>query len=287
MSKIVVITHPCDQFLVRDESSGQDGSWYLLFPILMELDRRGHQVVMATGIPDRDLPADAAILHVDATVVPAECLEYAASFPVCLNSGAGDISKRAVSGALLRKGDAWEGPVIAKSNLNYFGKPENAFNWRAIQGNRPLPFPDAKVVSDYRLYESFADLPPGLQDDPDLVLEKFIPEPDPDGFAIRFWVFCGDRGHCSRYVSPEWFVKGSNAVRKHPAPVPDELRERRRELGFDYGKFDFVIHDGKAVLLDANKTPARPPDLSSDIQRNIINLADGFESILARRSTAF
>ena len=28
----------------------------------------------------------------------------------------------------------------------------------------------------------------------------------------------------------------------------------RQELGFDYGKFDYVVHDGRPVLLDANKT---------------------------------
>ena len=30
---------------------------------------------------------------------------------------------------------------------------------------------------------------------------------------------------------------------------------RRRDLGFDYGKFDYVIHEGRAILLDANSTP--------------------------------
>jgi hypothetical protein len=288
MSEILVINHPCDRFLVRDAPSGEYGSWYLLFPILLELEERGHHFTQATGIPDRNLRADAAIVHVDATVVPAELVEYAASFPVCLNSRAGDISKRMISGALIQKGDAWKGPVIAKSNLNYFGQPEIAFNQQAALDHKPLPFPNARLMSDYCVYDSLADVPPNVQNDADLVLEKFIPEPDPEGFAIRFWVFCGDREHCNRYVSPDWFVKGSNAIRKQAVPVPDELRERRRDLGFDYGKFDFVIHEGKAVLLDANKTPAQPPpDLAGDFQRNVVNLADGFESILTQRSAAY
>jgi hypothetical protein len=28
----------------------------------------------------------------------------------------------------------------------------------------------------------------------------------------------------------------------------------RKKLNFDYGKFDYVIHDGRAILLDINKT---------------------------------
>ena len=38
--------------------------------------------------------------------------------------------------------------------------------------------------------------------------------------------------------------------------VPPALRRRRAELGFDFGKFDYVVQDGEPVLLDANRTPA-------------------------------
>ncbi|MGE4492883.1 MAG: hypothetical protein AB7E65_10655, partial [Syntrophotalea sp.] len=33
-------------------------------------------------------------------------------------------------------------------------------------------------------------------------------------------------------------------------------RKRRKDLGFDYGKFDFVQIDGQTILLDANRTPS-------------------------------
>jgi hypothetical protein len=36
-------------------------------------------------------------------------------------------------------------------------------------------------------------------------------------------------------------------------PHPDILR-LRKAMKFDYGKFDYVIHEGQALLLDANKT---------------------------------
>jgi hypothetical protein len=72
-------------------------------------------------------------------------------------------------------------------------------------------------------------------------------------FTLRFWVFCGAAERCTRYVSPDRLVKATRSIRKEAVPVPDELRQRRHELGFNYGKFDFVLHQGKAILLDANK----------------------------------
>jgi hypothetical protein len=37
--------------------------------------------------------------------------------------------------------------------------------------------------------------------------------------------------------------------------VPLELLEIRDRLGFDYGKIDYVVHQGKVHIIDANKTP--------------------------------
>ena len=74
---------------------------------------------------------------------------------------------------------------------------------------------------------------------------------------MRHWVFCGDEGYSNRYVSPEPIIKGSNVTSSEPVPVPDELRQWRRDHGLEYGKMDFVVHDDRALLLDANKTPGR------------------------------
>ena len=37
--------------------------------------------------------------------------------------------------------------------------------------------------------------------------------------------------------------------------VPEELRQIRRDLKFDFGKFDYTMVDGRPVLFDANRTP--------------------------------
>ncbi|TGD65199.1 hypothetical protein EYC08_08965 [Tabrizicola sp. WMC-M-20] len=39
-------------------------------------------------------------------------------------------------------------------------------------------------------------------------------------------------------------------------PPPEPILRLREEMGFDFGKFDYVVHDGQEILLDANKTPS-------------------------------
>jgi hypothetical protein len=53
---------------------------------------------------------------------------------------------------------------------------------------------------------------------------------------------------------------------------------RREALGFDYGKFDYVEHDGEPILLDANKTPTFRGD--PEAQR-VRWLSSGIEAFLS------
>src|SRR5262245_26261627 len=123
VARIVVITHEHDQFLGKRNILLRRQSPYLLFDILGDLKRRGHSVRIQRGLSAR-YDGDIAVLHVDATRTPADYVDYARGFPFCLNLGPSDISKRRVSGALLSEGDAWQGRVIVKTNLNNFGIPE-------------------------------------------------------------------------------------------------------------------------------------------------------------------
>jgi len=251
----------------------------MLFDPLEEQKRRGHSVRILSGTSARP-EADIAVLHVDATVTPEAYVEYAGRFPFCLNNGAVDIAKRSVSTAVVGRGDAWKGEVVVKSNLNHWGAPEKQLNRQSRRAGKPEPFPGAAVFDRYHVYTSLAGVPPAFFERKDLVVEKFVPEPDPDGFAARFWFFCGERERCTRHVSPQKFVKSEDTIRREAVPVPDELRALRRKLGFDYGKFDFVMHEGRAVLLDANKIPGRARNLSSFIGAGNANLADGFEGLI-------
>ncbi|WP_246677549.1 hypothetical protein [Mesorhizobium sp. B2-3-12] len=281
VARVIVITHEHDRFLGKRNLMLRRGSSYLLFDILQDLKRRGHSVRIQHGL-SKTYSADIAVLHVDATTTPADYLAYARGFPFCLNVGAADISKTRISGALLSEDDAWQGPVIVKSNLNNQGIPERLLNRRSKRAGKSPPFPNLPALRPYEVHESLGELPDGIFERDDLVVEKFIPEREPDGFAARFWVFCGERERCTRYVSPNSLVKASKTIRREPVPVPDEMRERRRELGFDYGKFDFVMHEGRAILLDANKTPGRPQNLVKMFAAGASDLADGFEGLIRR-----
>lgn len=281
MARIVVMTHEHDRFRSGRDILLRPNSPYMLFDVLAELKRRGHSVRIEQGL-SKTSSADIAVLHVDATITPADYLDHARSFPFCLNVGTADISKRRISGALVNQGDAWQGPVIVKSNLNNQGIPERFLNRRSERAGKPLPFPDVPTLQPYEVYGSLGDVPEGVFERDDLVVDKFIPEKEPDGFAARFWVFCGESERCTRYISPNALVKASETIRRESVPVPQEMRERRRELGFDYGKFDFVMHEGRAVLLDANKTPGRPKNLVRMFAAGASHLANGFEGLIRR-----
>ena len=51
-------------------------------------------------------------------------------------------------------------------------------------------------------------------------------------------------------------------------------------MGFDYGKFDFILHDGKPVLFDANFTPTVPENLSEELSLSAKELAWGLLEML-------
>ena len=78
---------------------------------------------------------------------------------------------------------------------------------------------------------------------------------------------------------------GRRVLRRVPVPVPEELRAWRHRLGFDYGKFDFVVRDGVPILLDVNRTPTVPPNLTDAVRRGQGELARGIEAFL-RASTS-
>jgi hypothetical protein len=281
MAHIVAITHKHDrlrQFSLR--ALGFRGR-YLLYDILQELRRRGHTVTVQHGITDRLPPGDLAILHVDATITPKEYVDFAAQYPDCLNLAVTDISKRRISGAVLQTGEAWDGRVIVKSNANFGGRAEVRLNRHSVRNGEPEPFPNARVVEDYRIFERPEDVPSASFDDPMLVVERFIPEPDPAGYALRFWVFCEDQERCNRYVSASPLLKSASVTSWHPVEVPDDLRRMRQHLGFDYGKFDFVMHSGKPILLDANKTIGRPRHVDKSYALEIARFASGIETRLS------
>lgn len=280
MARIIVITHQHDKFSERPNFWSKPSGNYLLFNVLQAMRRRGHRWRVTAG--PTPLPGDIAILHVDATYVTEEYLALAAHYPTTFNFATADISKRRISGLLLSPGQDWDGPVILKSNLNHNGYPEARLNASARNSGAAALYPDATVISDYKVLPSIAEVPAEIWENPAFVVERFLPERDPQGFALRSWVFMGNAERCTRRVSTEPIVRSLNCFPPTSVQIPEALRAERARLGFDYGKFDFVMIDGKPVLLDANRTPGRPPATGASAIARAEVLADGLAALIRR-----
>jgi hypothetical protein len=162
---------------------------------------------------------------------------------------------------LLRRADSYAGAVIVKSNSNFAG----ANDFARLRSSRKLL---RRLVHrllhrgyrldaiPYQIYPSLGDVPRKVWADRRLVVEKFVPERQDSLYCLRKWVFLGDTNILILNRSTDPIVKAGDSSRDTvQGGVPQELMAERQRLGFDYGKFDYVMHAGRAVLLDANSTP--------------------------------
>jgi len=272
MAKILVLTHVHDLYAERS---------FMAAHLARHWSAAGHEVIVQAG-PHGAPRADVGILHVDTTVVPREYVDALAGCAVVVNGATLDISKRAYSENLVGPYDAYDGPVIVKTNANSGGIPEALHDARARRLGQPaLARPPRHMLGAYPIFDSLSAVPLELRGDPALVVEKFLPERDPRGYATRHYTFFGDRERCGRVVGPHPVVKGADMIARTAVDVPDAIRAWRRKLGFDYGKIDFVIHDGKPVLIDANRTPTMPRgELGPVVQAGMAELAQGLAAFL-------
>lgn len=274
MSTIAVLTGEHDDFHRRG---------FLLQHLFPHWIEAGHFVVVHVGDSEPP-PADMAILHVDLTVIPPEYERWLSRYPVVVNGAALDISKRRVSRSLVRLGDGYAGPVIVKTNANSGALPELAWARREAQKSGRPAVPPRHIAGSYPLFDSPSRVPPSVWGDEALVVERFLPERDEEGYALRVYIFFGDYERCSRVTHPDPIVKGAGSTKRVRVPVPPEIRGERRRLGLDYGKLDFAIHDGVPVLFDANRTPTMPSgSLQGAVSAENQALAEGIESFLRPR----
>ena len=223
----------------------------------------GHDVIFCFGV-SRAVPADLSIVHVDLSVVPDRYLEFARRYPIALNAKVRDIRKSTISRNLLRRDDVYDGRVIVKSDLNYAGAPE-----RFLEPDGPgaVSLPSRLIAwyqrtkslkldspLDYRIYENLQQVPRRYFEQKDLVVEKFLPETDNGLYCTRNFHFLGDSMACIRRKGRHPIVNSSTYVEVERVDPHPEIVAMRESLGFDYGKFDYVVVDGRVVLLDVNKT---------------------------------
>jgi hypothetical protein len=285
LKKILILWHE------REERRGCG----ILIRDLAKLWRdRGLQVSEVYGTRDRP-EADLLIPHVDLTHTPPEYIEYIQSFPVAVNREVFDISKRRISQHLLRGDEDYRGPVIVKTDNNFGGWPECRLSRRgrrllaqvaryvarlaAYAPGQSLAWRSALV--EYTIYRTLAEVPPGAFRNSALVVERFLPEREGDRYFMRLYFFLGDRARNVRIAGHSPLLKRQNAMLvEEGIPVPEPVLRLRSQLGLDYGKIDYAIHEGEVVIFDVNRTPGGP---SADDEHALYLtgwLADGIWSLL-------
>jgi len=251
--------------LFHENDRDRDLSEYAVWSMADIWREAGHDVFFLFGAR-RFVPADLVFVHIDLSVVPARYLRFARRYPIVVNGEVKDIRKRRVSEHLLRKGDDWDGPVIVKSDLNAGGYPEGVLgrSWltRRSAGVRRALLGRAHPLAGsgyYELHDRIADVPPERFADRRLVIEKFRPEMEDGLYHTRVYQFLGPRETCARLAAEGPIVKNATAVRADPVEPHAEIVAARRRFSMDYGKLDYVVSDGRVVLLDVNKTATSGP----------------------------
>jgi hypothetical protein len=75
-------------------------------------------------------------------------------------------------------------------------------------------------------------------------------------FRLAQWVFFGSRRYGFRILAPGSMVKMGTMVKyDYIDDVPDDIIHYRQNAGFDFGKFDYVVVNDRACLLDMNPDP--------------------------------
>jgi hypothetical protein len=225
----------------------------------------GRRVIVHQGLRPPP-PADLAIMHVDLTLVPEEYVALTRAYPYCLNARITDVSKRRISRWLVSAEDAYDGPVMVKHNLNHSGHSERRLRraegriWARLReaARRWLPRAWGGAGGpEYQVFARKAQVPRWVWRSTDLVVERLFVEKHGEYFLLHQWQFMGPRSLVSSLLGPTPLVKrfdGQTRLPKHHR-VPEALWRRRGELGIDFGKIDFVLHDGEPIVFDVNPTP--------------------------------
>ena len=275
---IAILVHENDQF---------EDMQYLL-QLLAGIWRKSGVRVSVLSDPMSTIKADLAILHVNLTVVPENYIAWANQHHRVLNGRVADITKRAISSNLVCPGDNYCGPVIVKTNWNSGGSREALLARQgpllrrfsiALRNSLPWSFRSRLTASNYHVFESVTKVPRSVWYNPDFIVERFLPEYHDGYYCLRSWIFLGDKERAAISYSKDPVIKSYNTDHfERLDNVPDELRLMRQALGFDFGKFDYVINDGQVVLYDANRTPTTGIFSMEQCQQLIETLSEGIQS---------
>jgi hypothetical protein len=139
-------------------------------------------------------------------------------------------------------------------------------------------------TGDYPIFSRLQDVPPSVWSNRHLVVERFIPERQGQYYCIRVCLVLGSVMLNRRLYATRPLIKGG-PEHSEEVPVPDALVSFRERLGLDYGKIDYVVHDGEVHVLDANRSPGVLAD-AEVTERICRKLAVGIDSVLDPGSPA-
>ena len=227
----------------------------------------GYKVIDHIGL--YDLPeADVYIVHIDLSVIPDEYVNLIKKIPRVINGNILDISRRKFSKLLLSKQDTYSGRVIVKTNANFGGRPEKKLNnkqftnlfqrlskrWSNSRYNYwSNRWSKRNSLTNYLICENIKSVPNGVWENDNLVVERFIHE-SKELYSVRYYSFFGDKELSGRITSHNPEVKFSNCHDEKSIPLPDEVKQWRKDLKIDLGRFDYLEADGQYFLIDVNKT---------------------------------
>jgi hypothetical protein len=282
----------------RHGSFGEASYW--LGPI-SECWRESGIRVSVINDPRAHIEAELAILHVDLTVIPREYLSSVRRYSATINGSVSDISKRAISSHLAYRGDSYEGPVIVKTDRNDRGRQERRLARKGLSSpvrrdvlrnyldhlkeeyrlaRRAWRYGSTKAFREYPIFDSINGVPDAVWRDPELVVERFLPERHNDRYCVRTWLFLGHRERHAIFYSYEPVIKSHNIIEyERLSEVPEALRRIRKDLKFDFGKFDYTMVNEQPVLFDANRTPTIgdfPKERYFPIAQSLANGIDSF-----------
>lgn len=270
MATIVILEH---------RLQGKLGLPYMAYALAERWARAGHRILVHRGL-EAPPPGALAINNIEPTVTPPAYRALFERYPRVVNGWVIDISKSRFSQDIIGRDSDWRGPVIVKTEANFGGKPEQLLRAAAGQAIEADDIPAGPVAEGYPTYTTAAEVPEAAWTTPGLIVERFLPERDERGYYLRVWTFFGDRERSSRYRCAAPIVKSHNVLEREEVPVPAAMRAWREKLGFDFGKFDYVLSGGRYVLLDVNRTPSLPASLPPEVAAGMDALAPGLAAFL-------
>lgn len=294
--RIVVLLHE------NDKTSEQRP--FVLWGVAQAWRRRGIEVIAVHGT-ERFVDADLVVNHVDLTVVPETYRDVLARYPAGINRQAVDISKSKISKQVVRRGDGYEGPVIVKTVLNHGGKPEGKLigldasalaKARASWGRLRAPRVPAALAGvgrtgrrlapgAYPVLPSVADVPASVWENPGLLVERFLPEREGDLYVVRTLTFLGDRHVSLRVGGTDPLVKAATASLREEVPPHPAAWAAAEALGVRFGKVDYAVRDGEAVVFDVNRTPSYGANVTPQrLETACALLADGLTAAVDRNA---